>query len=189
MKNKEVAITIGKCILILLAFSAFMALAATAPNIFQVIKLFQKRDKNLKSAKEKSIQKALYRLKNQKLILITEKDGKTIVEITQKGKVKALKYKIENIKIKKPKSWDKKWRLVIFDISNKKRLARDVLRWKLKQLGFYRFQKSVWIYPYPCEDEIDFIKSVYQIEPNVKLVTAEKMEDEDKYLKIFRLKK
>ena len=187
-KQNEIALTISKIILILLAFGALATVVAVAPNAFQILKLFQKRDKRLKNKNQASLRSALYRLKKQKLINISEKDGKTLIEITQKGKTRALKYKLEKMKIKKPKRWDKKWRVVIFDIPNNKTLARNVLRDKLKELGFYKLQKSVWIFPYKCRDEIDFIKEIYNIEPYINLILAEKIDQEEKCLKFFNLK-
>src|SRR3989344_4593151 len=59
--------------------------------------------------------------------------------------------------IKKPARWDKLWRLVIFDIPEEERTGRMALAAKLKELGFYPLQKSVFIHPYECKDEIDFI--------------------------------
>jgi len=47
----------------------------------------------------------------------------------------------------KPKKWNGKWYLVIFDIPEKLKYKRDLLRQKLKQLGFGQLQQSVWISP------------------------------------------
>ncbi len=46
------------------------------------------------------------------------------------------------------KPWDKKWRVVIFDISELNRRVRDGLRHKLRELGFGMLQESVWITPH-----------------------------------------
>ena len=43
------------------------------------------------------------------------------------------------------KEWDGKYRIVFFDIPEKDRAARDLLRAKLKEIGFVGWQKSVWI--------------------------------------------
>lgn len=45
------------------------------------------------------------------------------------------------------KPWDKKWRVVIFDIPEKERGKRDVLRKKLISLGFGKLQESIYITP------------------------------------------
>ncbi|MFC1756901.1 hypothetical protein ACFLZC_01975, partial [Patescibacteria group bacterium] len=77
----------------------------------------------------------------------------------------------------KPKKWDGKWRLVIFDIPETKRCARDALRQKLEQLEFYQCQKSTWIHPFPCIEEIEFLKNFFNIKPFVKLFLVEEMTD------------
>ena len=56
---------------------------------------------------------------------------------------------------------DGEWRIVIFDIPEKFKKAREALRMKLKELGFLELQKSVFIFPYECEDEINFIVEVF----------------------------
>ena len=56
--------------------------------------------------------------------------------------------------------WDKKWRILIFDIPEKIRWKRDVFREKLKSSGFGMIQQSVWVSPHPFEDDIrDFIEA------------------------------
>lgn len=186
--KRKIIYSVNKGILLLLAFGALAAVAVMAPNALQIIKLFQKRDPRLRKYRPNSIRKSFRRLEDQKLISIQEENGQLIIRLTEKGRTRALKYKIEDMKIPVPKIWDKKWRLVMFDIPNRKTLARDVLRDKLKELGFYKLQKSIWIYPYECKNEIDFIKEIYEVSPYVKMAVVEKIDDEEKYLSFFNLK-
>ena len=83
--------------------------------------------------------------------------------LTKDGEKKALRFKLDDMKIKKPKKWDKQWRIVIFDIPEKFKTAREALRGKLKNIGFVELQKSVFAHPFECEDEINFIVEVFQI--------------------------
>ena len=184
--NKK-AFTIGKGILLVLGIGALAASVIVAPNIIQVIALIQKTSKKLDKYQSRSLRITLQRLKEQKFITIGEQDGKIIISITEKGKKRVLQYQIDDMKIAIPEKWDKKWRIVIFDIPNKKTLARNVLRDKLKELGFCLIQKSVWLYPYDCKDEIDFLKEVYEIRPFVKLAVAETIDNEEIYLRKFNL--
>ena len=140
-----------------------------------------------KSPPRTLVSQALFRMKKQRLVEIGEEGEKTIIKITEDGKKRVLKYKLKELSIKKPKRWDGNFRLVIFDIPDKKRLARDVLRMKLKELGFYQFQESVFVYPYECKDEIDFIKELYEISPFVKYIVAENIDDSENLLKYFNL--
>lgn len=47
------------------------------------------------------------------------------------------------------------WKMVIFDIPEKKRQVRNVIRAKLVSLGFQRWQNSIWISPYTMAPEIE----------------------------------
>ena len=103
----------------------------------------------------------LKNLQSRELVSYKE-EGRGVVKITltKNGREKILRYQIDEIKIKKPARWDGQWRLIMFDIPHYKRIARDAFRTKLKNLEFYPIQKSVFITPYPCENEIDFIASI-----------------------------
>ena len=116
--------------------------------------------------------------------LIKEKknpDGSFTFVLSDKGRIKALTYHFEEMKIK-AMDWDKKWRMVFFDVPEKYRWGRDALRRKLKELGFYELQKSVFVFPYECEDEIDFIIEYYGIRKYVRFAVIENI-DNDMHLK------
>lgn len=102
----------------------------------------------------------LYRLKKKELIIFDQEEGikSELPKLTEKGKNKAQKYAVQEIDLLKPKEWDRKWRIVIFDISNKKKKSREFVRNELKRMGFYRLQESVFIYPFKCKDEIEFLR-------------------------------
>ena len=70
----------------------------------------------------------------------TPKDGKKILlKLTDKGRQEIILKKLLE-----DKSWDGKWRVVIFDVPEKHRLLRDALRSQLRQFQFKPWQKSVW---------------------------------------------
>lgn len=114
-------------------------------------------------------------------------DGSVSIFLTEKGKVKALNYVFEDIKIKKSK-WDGMWRIVTFDIPEKKRAGRDALREKIKQAGFYELQKSVWICPYDCKNEVDFIVEFFDLRKYVRFCILSFIDNELHLKKIFKLK-
>lgn len=115
------------------------------------------------------LKRAVHEFRHERLIDFQEKsDGTILIVLTKEGKQHALEYNIDEMKIKEPAIWDRKWRMVFFDIPEKKRKARDALRNKLREFGFYELQKSVLVYPYPCQDEIDFIVEFFEIRPYVR---------------------
>ena len=89
--------------------------------------------------------------------------------------------------IKRPEVWDKKWRIVIFDIPEKHKRAREAMRGHLKRLGFYKLQKSVFLLPFQCKNEMDFIIEYYNIRPYVRLILADNVDNEFHLRKIFKI--
>lgn len=105
-----------------------------------------------------NVRRSLYRLKKNKYIKI-RKVGKQKfkLELTKKGRKLLERYNFTDFKLKPNTAWDGQWRIFVFDIPEKRRAMRDALRDKLKKLGFFQFQKSVWIYPFECEEEMEYI--------------------------------
>ena len=68
--------------------------------------------------------------------------------------------------------WDKKWRIVIFDIPQELHKNRNYFRNKLKYLGFYMLQKSVFVIPYPCEEELGLICNNLKVIDYVDIIEA-----------------
>lgn len=115
------------------------------------------------------------RLKKQEMIAIREKDNKTIIEITQKGKRRLLEYDFENIE-RKAKKRDGKWRLIIFDIPEEKKRNREAFRSKLIQLDCIRLQDSVFVSAFPCKEEIDFLCHYLEISDYVTVAVLDRIE-------------
>lgn len=134
----------------------------------------------------------LYRVvnefKNNRLVdYVEQKNGTTKIVLTEKGKLKTLEFKIDTIKIPKPLIWDKKWRMVMFDIPEKRRAERNILRNKLKDIGFKEIQKSVFLHPYPCFDEINFITEYYKLRNLVRFGEMINISNEEEFKLKFKL--
>lgn len=183
----------SKDILLCLFTAGAIMVAATSPffltNIAREIKRNKKYIKKeiRKKFDERKIARALERLKRNKVIILSEKYGKFKIELTEKGKRIVREIQLGDMKIEKPDAWDKKWRTVIFDIPDKKRRARDALREKLQEMKFYPFQKSVWVCPYPCQKEIQFLCEFFEIIPYVNIIVAESIYNDIKLRKYFKL--
>lgn len=174
----------AKEILYLLAGGGVLAACLVAPGLSMVLKPFVYNGKGYKKWR---LRQTLQRLKKQKLVEVVEIKDEMVVRITREGKVRALRYKLDEMKIKKPKKWDKKWRIIIFDIPERRKGFRNIFRQYLKQLDLYRLQRSVYIYPYPCFDEIEYLRQIFGVSIHVNYVVAERIENDD-YLKLkFRL--
>ena len=107
-----------------------------------------------------------------------EKDGTETLEVTPKGKWQAI---LHGIYSHRKQVWDGKWRIIIFDVPNRKTRMRDELRSGLVLYGFKQIQKSVWAFPYPCEDFIALVKSHLGVTQDVVYLETSTLEN-DKYL-------
>ncbi len=175
---------VALCVLAVASIPALVLIAASMGNAVQIFKQF----KTSKKFSDKQIKDSINYLRYQKLIeYVADKNGKTIVKITTKGKTRLRAFSIDLMEIKKPKKWDSKWRLVIFDIPIRFTKGREALRYHLKQLNFFQFQKSAWIYPYPCEDEIIFIANFFGVGKCVEILTVEGILREEKIKRHFKL--
>ena len=140
-----------------------------------------------KKIDEKKLKEEIRKLYQSKLVEIKEHPDKSYTLIlTAKGKLKALSYHFQEMKIKSG-NWDGKWRIVVFDIPEKLRKGRDALREKLKELGFYELQKSVLVFPYQCQDEIEFIIEFFNLRKYVRFGILEYIDNELHLKKIFKL--
>jgi DNA-binding transcriptional regulator PaaX len=129
--------------------------------------------------------KEIYRL-NQAGFIKKYYDGKDVfIELTGKGKKRVKKYISDEMSIKKSRKWDRKWRIVIFDIPNGKRKSRDYIRNRLEYMGFYKLQESVYVFPFECLDEINYLKNNYFLAPYVQYIVADRIETETNLIKIF----
>lgn len=159
--------------------------AASSP--YFTIKLLREI-KRWRKYPRKKLSSAFYVLKKQGCIKIERRGSQIYIFLTKEGKKKAGWLQIDALKIKKPKKWDRKWRLVIFDISQLKKFFREAFRGKLKELGFYLLQKSIWIIPYDCRNEIEILRDFFGLsKKEVRLIVAEDVENSEELKKIFKL--
>lgn len=163
-----------------------IGVALIAPNALQVIKFLEK-DKGYKERKY-SLNKKIFILQKQGYIYFVNRDGKKFATLTAKGKKEIDKYLLGDLQIKKPKKWDRKWRIVSFDVKNTRTPLRNLLRHHLKRLGFVQYQKSIWIHPYECEEVIIMMKSYFKFGKEVMYIVAEYLENDKDLRKHFKLR-
>ena len=139
---------------------------------------------------EKIDREALYQairgLYRSKLVDFKERSGGAVeMVISESGKKKVLEYNLDELRIRTPKRWDGRWRMVCFDIPKEKKKVREAFRFHLRRLGFHQFQKSVFVHPYPCEGEIDFLIEIYNARPYVRQIVAVDIDNALHLRKIF----
>ncbi len=155
-------------ILLLLAGGIRLSLTRRPDAYFRIVKDIAKEWRKIN---HRSLRKSIRKLYQSKLISCEENaDGTIVMTLTAEGEKRTLRYKANDLSIKKPAKWDGAWRLVIFDIPEKHKQGRDALNEKLKKLGFYALQRSVFVHPYECKDEIDFIVELFNLAPYVRFI-------------------
>ncbi len=184
---------IAKVILKGLFYGGAIAIASTSPyfipRILPKIIKYARYQKKRREIEKRKFYNAFYNLKRQGLIEM-EYQGKQIhIRLTEEGKKKCGRFQVDDLEIKKPLRWDKKWRVLIFDVSEKHRIKREALRGKLKELGLYPLQKSVWVCPYDFFREMDMLRRFFGLKDReMKIITASNIENDKEIRTFFDLK-
>jgi len=173
---------IAEIILKTLLAVGFITFAIAMPNAVQIFKYF--KPNNWKDRAR--IKESVSRLEKGGYIKNRGGASETFT-LTEKGREKAMRYAIEQMKIASQKTWDKKWRLVMFDVPEEKKQARRAINFALKKLGCVQYQKSVFITPFPCEKEIDFVGECFGIREYIRIVVAGYVEGSDTLKKAFKV--
>lgn len=161
--------------------AGLLTVAAFAPNALQA---FYKRGLVPGTRQRESITSSRKRLVEKGYL---EYQG-TFLRLTSKGEKVLMLLEAKEFRLKKPKKWDKKWRVLIFDISEKRRGTRDKIRATLHSIGFMKLQNSVWIYPYDCEDLITLLKADFKIGKDLLYMIVESLEYDTWVKKYFGLR-
>ncbi len=168
----------GGAVLTSLILSPHLTLAAIS-----TLKLFHDFEKY----QPFQLKRTIDRLRKRKMVKIVERENETVVELAELGRKELLRYDISKMVISKPRKWDGKWWMVIFDIPETKRKKRNRFQKKLKNLGFYFLQKSVCVYPFNCKKEIEFLREVFEVKKGVDIVRVEYFEKENLVKQKFNL--
>ncbi len=171
---------------IILFLATGVALGA-AKTIRKQIKILEKSSKDWKEINRMSLKRSLNSLYNSKIVDLKPSGDNFKIVLSEKGKIFAKKFNLENLKIPKQENWDGKWRIVMFDVPERIKKVRDALRFHFKEIGLVEYQKSVFIYPYPCEREVKFIAEFYKAFPLIKVIIADVISDEKKFTREFDL--
>ncbi|MDP3763937.1 MAG: CRISPR-associated endonuclease Cas2 [bacterium] len=112
--------------------------------------------------------------------LLIYKDGR--YELAQEGEKKLRQWELQEYKFNRPEKWDKKWRVIIFDIPEKKKKVRNQIRNLFILAGLSRLQDSVWVYPYDCEDIVGLLKTNLGVGGDLLYMIVDEIEN-DKHLR------
>jgi len=194
MRNKN---QILKILIDIIAPSLFLggtlALSLVAPKSViafkSVLSFINKNYKRKREMRPSELKKIFMKMKREQLVDYKEfSNGDVEIKILKKGIKKVLINNFDKIQFKIPKKWNKKFYVIIFDIPNSYKKQRDLFVNKLKELNFYQLQKSVYVFLYPPQEIIDFLASILDIAPYIRILEASRIENEKEILSYFNVK-
>ncbi len=168
------------------------SLAVSAPTIAVVAIYINAIQKKEGKYSKRILKNSFYHFQKVGLITVESRKGMARIELTKEGESRARlcgagKILSANLSSGSMK-WDGKWRIVFFDLKNEKNKERNAIRIMLRRCGFVFLQKSVWIYPYDCSSEIEFLRSFFRLsEKEFRLVISTEIGEDDQLKKHFRL--
>ncbi len=169
--------------LAVVAMAGIATIAIAAPNVLQAVdKLFLKKHRRRLSAKElrQKTSQAFYYLKRSRLIQLKRDGNDWKVFLTSLGQNKIQKIQSDIRRIPRPKKWNEKWWLTAADIPTKNyRQGADLLRRKLKELGFFPLQRTLWLFPYDPRAEMQFLADHYNITQFVTVMEINRLDKDD----------
>lgn len=178
--------SIERALLGTLAVAGLLTVAAAAPKVLSLIK-----EEHLELVLPKDPRQRLHetasRLKRKGLVSFEMRGGRKQMRLTEKGERELARLALGSYQIPKPRRWDRRWRIVIFDISEKRRKDRLRVRLLLQNLGFVRLQDSVWVYPYNCEEVIALLKNGYGLGTALLYIIADAVEFDSGLRQLFSL--
>lgn len=183
---KRAGLTTAKILLGSLLVVGVVTVALVAPKAFAVFAPERGRHRFLKTG---SLPKELARGSSRSYWRY-EKTGENRyrVYLTRRGRKMALRNAIREFKLRRADRWDGLYRVVMFDVSRRHNTARDGFRRRLTEIGMRRLQESVFVFPYPCEEEVRFCASLFNISENIHLIEGKFPSDVDLHLrKVFEL--
>jgi len=176
---------IQNAVLAAIGVAGILSVALIAPNIFQAIPRIA-GDKYKLGYRAKTV---AGRLVQNGLARFVSRRGMRCIELTEKGArklaIQQATYAIDT----RYKRWDKRYRLVMFDIPYYRRNVRDRLRRVMRECGFLRVQDSVWLYPHDCEELLALIKADLRVGKAVIYAVVESLENDAWIKRHFRLAK
>ena len=168
-KKRAQKANIKKVVLRTVAVAGVLSIAVLAPNVLGALSKLgvvpQKRQKEtVVNTKTRLVQQGL----------LTRENG--LLRLTPKGERVLRRLELKDYALQKPRRLDGKWRMLIFDIPERRKKSREQVRKTLATIGFVRLQDSVWLYPYDCEDLVTLLKADFHIGKDLLYLIVDSLE-------------
>jgi CRISPR/Cas system-associated endoribonuclease Cas2 len=158
MLVQKTRLPIQSIILRTLFATGAIGVALVAPN---ALRLFKGLDEGKERRKRLygRLAQARERLERKGLVRLSGFGTTMRVELTDRGVAIVERILVNDYTIPEPTFWDGRWRIIVFDVREKRRRIRSALRQMLSGAGCVRLQDSVWVHPYPCDDFVELVRA------------------------------
>ncbi len=159
------------------------------PAMFEADKLRQTLHKfwRLQRHSPAQLRRSLKYLLSHSLIEAKDDDEFFFYSLTDKGRRKVSRFELEDLAISIPLKWDGKWRIILFDVPEDKKSARNALSLALRSMGFWKLQDSAWVHPYDCAKEVTTLRHTLDLSLYVRLIIADSIENDTALKEHFHL--
>jgi CRISPR/Cas system-associated endoribonuclease Cas2 len=170
---------VAEVVLVLLVGVGVLAALALAPGIGAALKLIDPNPRKAMFKAERSLRSLV-------------RGGKVIktpggYKITKDGELELARRKFEKYQFPTKGIWDQKWRVICFDIPEKRRYLRHIVQQKLVDIGCYRLQDSVFVTPHKCGEILKLIQDAFFLKKHVRGMVVTHIDDEQVLLGRFKL--
>lgn len=172
---------------IILLLSAGVALSA-AKAMGKQSMILGELVKEWKTLNRDSLSRSLLGLYRARVISLRPKGDAYQIVLSSEGKKLAERFNLDSLSVKRQEMWDGLWRIVLFDIPESRKKARDAIRFHLKDMGLVEYQKSVFITPYPCEKELTFVAEFFQARRYIRFIVARVIDNETEFKYKFKIR-
>lgn len=157
--------------------------AHTSRGAYQAFRRFDE----LQMLTQRQLQDTVRHAIQGKYVVITGNGKSRRLALTHKGKRLVNQKALETLKPARPSIWDKKWRMVMFDIPEEFKNRRDSFAAGLKRMGFVPIQKSCFVFPFPCFEEFEVLADFYQVRRFTTFLVIESLEKSHALARHFKL--
>lgn len=123
------------------------------------------------------LRRTLNRLQERGYIDVAENDNKIFFRLTPTGR-KKLNLAVD-FKVHQPtqvRRWDGKWHVIILDLAEDQKSARDRIRTVLKSMGFKPLKNSIWIHQHNCQDLVHSIRKTFGLQSEIIYIVADSLD-------------
>lgn len=159
--------------LTVLGVAGLAGITIVAPNALQGLAPLLKKT----SIKQSEYSRLLKELKRQSLVHISQDDGEIHYTLTPAGAYRLQEVIVDELTIPHQRKWDKKWRVIAFDVPVTQSKYRRHFVDKLQELNFIMLQKSVWVHPFPCFEQIEQLAGHYNVLRYCTLMEISKLDE------------